>query len=118
MAEYKRRKNSAVWFPEAIDDCLRLQANLQCTHKATLIRSIVTKHANDNEWSVENLTERYAKHLYTQWDLRWKEKIDFRSYMAQSAGDLIEKHRLPNRLSKRIIELCEEQHKMHQLLSK
>ena len=103
---------------EAVDDCLRLQSLLQGTGKGTLVRNIVIVYANDNGWTVEELTERYARHLYSQWELRWQEKIDFRSYMVKSAVDLQERYKLPERLSKRIIELCKEQHEIKQALKK
>jgi len=118
MPQQNNSKQVSLWLTEAVDDCLRIQAILQCSTKSTLIKEMVVQHANDNDWSVDKLTERYAKHLYTQWDLRWREKSDFRSYMTKSAVDLVEKYKLPIRLSTRIIKLCEEQHKRNQLLSK
>jgi len=113
-------KNEFVGFlvPGALDDVLRLQTLLQSTRKGALIRDILIQYAADNNWSVEDAIERYATHLYSQWNLRWREKMDFRSYMAQSAVNMKDKYKLPTRLSKLILERCKEQHKLNQSQNK
>lgn len=118
MSSSKNTKFVGVMLSEAVEDCFRLQALLESDTKSALMRSVLVQHANDNGWTVEKLVERYALHLYSQWNLRWKDKIDFRAYISQSNINLSTKHKLPARLVKQIISLCEEQHRINLSISK
>ena len=103
--------------PEEIDDCLRLQSLLKDTSKSTLVRGIVARFISNNNWDVEDLTDRYARHLYSQWDTRWREQIKFDQYIRDHKA-FLKKAKLPDRLIKRILELCEEQHSRNLSMTK
>ena len=114
----EENKFVGIIMPRAIDDCLRIQSLLLGTGKSSLIRKIVAQHAGDNNWTLDSLLDRYATHLYSQWDLRWQDTVPFRDYLNQQRIDLDKKHKLPNRLIKSIAEKCEEQFQVNQSIKK
>lgn len=116
----KARKDRFIGFllPESVDDCLRLQAIMQEVAKGALIRNILMEHIDNNNWTVDNLIDRYARHLYSQWDLRWRDKYDFNSFIAEAKKNLRTKSKLPEKLIKPIIEQCKEQNRLNQFVNK
>lgn len=95
---------------ETIHDLIRLQSLLRGLKKGALIREIIREHAMANRWSVEDMTERYAKHLYSQWDMREKHTHSFGEYMLKVRKDLTAKEKLPKRLIEPILTQCKELH--------
>lgn len=104
--------------PESVDDCLRLQALMQDIPKGKLIRNVLMQAIDDNNWTVDNLIDRYSRHLYSQWDLRWRDKYSFDAFLAQARTDLREQNKLPDKLVKSIAEQCREQHRINQFVNK
>lgn len=100
-----------VLLSKPLDNCLRLQSLLQGHSRGKLVRNIVQQYVEDNDWTEENLIERYALHLYNQWYLRYRETQPFNTYIDDSKKDLKLRHKLPENLIKAIIKECEEQQK-------
>jgi hypothetical protein len=97
---------------EEMNECLMLQALLQGTGKSAIIRDIIHEVAVNNGWTVDTLTTRYAKHLHSQWDLRYRDRIpDFKDYLDKEKEHLENEQKLPKQLIKTIIKKCEEQHR-------
>ena len=96
--------------PEAVYDCLRLQSHFQRVGKTVILGGIITQYLDDNDWSVDTLTERYAKNLYLQWDTRWRDSTSFDDYIEQQRKVMRGTFKLPERLITKIIDKCKEQH--------
>ena len=67
--------------PEALDNCLRLQSLIQGRGKSDLVRDIIQQYAEDNNWSEVEMLERFARYLYNQWDLRFRDKMTIEEYV-------------------------------------
>ena len=111
-------KHIGIMVTEGVNDLLCLRSLSQSTPKGTLIREIIITHIEDNNLTIDNLSERYATHMYSHWDLRWRDKMDFKAFMEKSKTDLRVRYKLPDRLIDPIIELCKEQHRIKELLRK
>jgi uncharacterized protein (DUF2249 family) len=93
-------------------------AILQDTPRAVLIRNIIEQHAIDHNLSLEILTDRYAHHLYSQWEFRWRDKYTFSEFMKRTDSDHRGKYKLTKKLNETIIQKCEELHRLRKSAKK
>lgn len=94
--------------PESTDNALRLYALMQGTSKSDLIRKIFGDFIEENNLALEALTDRYAQLMFSQWDLRFKEKYTLKEYMDLSAENLCTKEGIPKQVVDIILEKCKE----------
>ena len=94
--------------PKEMNYILRLRAFLQDSSRGALMRRIILDNIEENNFTVENLTERCASHLYHQWYSRYSETVPFETYLKESRTNLMEQN-LPENLITIIITECEEQ---------
>lgn len=102
-----------LMLPKEVEVCVRLQSLLQGVKKSATIRKIIIKNLDDNGLTVAVLTERYATHLYTQWDLRYKDDSPFEQYIQDQKKYLLDVAKLPSELVDSIILECREQKNLH-----
>jgi len=97
-----------VFVSEETDNCLRLVSLLQGVSKSTLVRDILNDQAEDSDWTEPALIERYATIIHLQWDLRYKEKQTFHSYLTTIKGEMQTKNALPEYLQEKILKKCKD----------
>lgn len=92
---------------EEADDCLRLQSLLQGVSRGELVRGIIDKYIDKNKLTSDILAERYAQYIYTEWDLRFREKMKFSAFIKQQQV-IMKKLQHPDRLVDKVTAKCEE----------
>ena len=111
MSKHKNKEFVGFYVSETVNDCLRLQSLLQDLGRVgVLARKILLDYAIENNWTVDDLVDRYAKVLYGQWDLRYKESTPFKDYLSNARVVMEERNKLPKRLIIAISTRCEELH--------
>ena len=93
--------------------CIRLQSLIQGISKSAVVRNILQDHIQDAGHTVENLTQRYARYLYSQWELRYKEMTSFKKYMEETEQTLLNVEHLNPDLIISILAECRELQRSH-----
>ena len=91
-----------------VDTCLRLQSLLLGVSRAELVRELITDYIKEYEFTSEKLIERYATYIYSEWELRYKEKYRFKDYLSTHYIPAIRKQNHPEALILQIVKKCEE----------
>ena len=101
----KKRKFVGTEMPEEYSDCLRLESLLQDIAQGALMRNILISWFEDRGWTSEDLVDRFAQHLYSQWNLRFKETVEYHEYIRMTKDDLI-KAKVSINLTQKIAHRC------------
>ena len=108
----KKGKHTAfvgILLPEELNNCLRLQSLLQGKSKSKIVRKIVERYVEDNDWTEPRLIKRYADYLLSLWHLRYRETKEFSIYIKEREITLTESVGIPSKLVLAIIKECKEQ---------
>lgn len=94
--------------PKTIDNCLWLQCALQGSSKGAVVRTVLEKYMEENNWTEESLLVRYAQYTHSIWYLRYRDAKTFEKYLETVRGKLAKQYKFPEPLIDTIITTCNE----------
>ena len=115
MVKYKENRTEFIGLMVLMETevCIRLQSLIQGISKSAVVRNLIQEHIDNNKLTIESLSQRYARYLYSQWELRYKELVDFEKYMKETEQTLLTVEKLYPELVDLILAECREQQRSH-----